>query len=162
VSSAVQDHPTWHRASWGPLGVLETAVKGAAFVCAYAAALASDGPAALPSGARLAVLVLLVIAETGLLLAIGDRWIEREVTAAVFVIFNNAAHVAMIAAVLRGVSAGWIGAFALLMLAGELVKIVFLRTTGFTVRDASTGLLVRLTAGYAAIYAAVAVLAALG
>ncbi|HYW28228.1 MAG TPA: hypothetical protein VE824_00360 [Gaiellales bacterium] len=162
MTSAPQGGRTWHRAGWGPLGLLETVVKSAAFVCAYGAALASDGPAGLPSGARLAVLVLLVIAEAGLLLAIGDRWIEREMTAAVFVIFNNAAHLAMIAALLRGVSAGWIVAFALLMLAGELVKIVFLRTTGFTVRDASPGLLVRLTAGYAAIYAAVAVLAALG
>jgi len=152
----------WHRDSWGPLGALETAVKAVAFACAYAAALAAGGPAGLPGGARLAILVLLVVAETGLLLAIGDRWIEREVTAAVFVLFNNAAHLAMIVAVLRGVGAGWILAFALLMLSGELVKLVFLRTTGFTVRDAGTGTLVGLTAGYAAIYAAVALLAAVG
>ena len=152
----------WYRAGWGPLGLLETVLKGAAFICAYAAALGSDGGVDLPGGARLGILVLLIVAELGLLLAIGDRWIEREVTAAVFVVFNNVAHLAMILAVLRGVSSGWILAFALLMLAGELVKIVFLRTTGFTVRDASTALLVRLTAGYAAIYAAVAVLATAG
>jgi hypothetical protein len=152
----------WHRADWGPLGLLETAVKGVAFLGAYAAALTSSGPAVLPDGSRLVVLALLVVAELGLLAAIGDRWIEHEVTAAVFVLFNNAAHLAIITAVARGVSTGWIVAFSLLMLAGELVKIAFLRSTGFTVRDAGTGVLVRLTAGYAAIYAAVAALALLG
>jgi hypothetical protein len=152
----------WHRGDWGPLGLLETALKAAAFACAYAAALVAAGPAGLPGGSRLAILVLLVVAELGLLAAIGDRWIEREITAAVFVLFNNAAHLAMILAVMRDVDGGWILAFAFLMLAGELVKIVFLRTTGFTVRDAGSSLLVGLTAGYAVIYAAVAVLAAAG
>jgi hypothetical protein len=149
----------WHRGEWGALGLLETILKAVAFACAFAALVAADGPTALPSGARLAILILLAVAEAGLLLAIGDRWIEREVTAAVFVIFNNAAHLSMILAVARNVGNGWMLAFALLMLAGELVKIVFLRTTGFTVRDAGTGVLVGLTAGYAAIYGAVAVLA---
>lgn len=152
----------WHRGDWGPLGLLETGLKVVGFACAYAAALVADGPVGLPSGARLAVLILLAVAELGLLAAIGDRWLEREITAAVFVVFNNAAHLAMILAVLRDVDAAWILAFALPMLAGELVKIVFLRTTGFTVRDASSSLLIGLTAGYAAIYAAVAVLAAAG
>jgi hypothetical protein len=139
--------------------VLETTVKAVAFACAYAALTVADGPTAMPSGTRLAILILLAVAEAGLLLAIGDRWIEREITAAVFVVFNNAAHLSMMLAVARDVGNGWILAFALLMLAGELVKIVFLRTTGFTVRDAGTGVLVGLTAGYAAVYGAVAVLA---
>lgn len=160
--TALRERPPWHVGDWGALGLLETALKAVAFACAYVAAIVADGDTALPGGARLAILVLLVIAEAGLVAAIGDRWLEREITAAVFVIFNNAAHLAMILAVLRDVSAGWIAAFAVLMLAGELVKIAFLRSTGFTVRDASPSLLVRLTAGYAAIYAAIALLAAVG
>jgi len=103
------------------------------------------------------------IAELGLLLAIGDRLLEREVTSAVFVVLANLGHLAMIAAVWAGTGAGAaLPLFAALMLAGELIKVVFLRTTGFTVRGHSTDLLTALTAGYAAIAAAVLVLAVAG
>ena len=44
-------------------------------------------------------------------------------------------------------------AFAVLMLCGELVKIRFLRSTGFTVRNASASIVIGLTTAYALLFA---------
>jgi hypothetical protein len=153
----------WHVGDWGRLGAIETAVKGLAFVCAYAAAaLSLSSGYARPHGADLAQAVLVAVAEVGLLIAISDRWMEREITAMVFIVFNNLAHCAVLAALFTADGpGGLLIAFALFMLAGELVKIRFLRTTGFTVRGHPPGLLVAGTAAYAAIYALLAVLSAL-
>jgi hypothetical protein len=154
---------SWHWANWGPLGLLETVLKGAAFLVAYAAVLrAANSSLALPNGKTAIEVMLLGLAEAGLLAAIWDRVTEREVTALIFVVANNAAHLALIWALCTVAGAGvavWV--FALLMLAGELVKIVFLRTTGFTVRAYSTRLVLALTGVYAATYAAVLALAVL-
>ncbi len=154
---------SWHWANWGPLGLIETVIKGVAFLVAYAAFLRTANSSFVsPAGAAAAEVILLGLAELGLLAAIRDRLIEREVTAFVFVLANNAAHLGLIWSLCTVKGAGaavWM--FALLMLAGELVKIAFLRTTGFTVRGHSSQLLVALTGVYAAIYAAVLALAVL-
>ena len=151
----------WYVGSWGPLGAVETILKGAAFACAFVAfSVAAGSGWERPADAELAQTLLLALAELGLAIAISDRVMEREITAMVFVVVNNLAHIAIVAALLgeRDVG-GYVVAFAALMLAGELVKIVFLRRTGFTVRGHAPALLVAGTAGYAALYAAVLVLA---
>jgi hypothetical protein len=151
----------WHVGSWGPLGAVETLLKGAAFACAFVAlAVAAGSGWERPGGAELAQTLLLALAELGLAIAVYDRVMEREITAMAFVVVNNLAHLAIVLALLaeRDV-AGYVTAFAGLMLAGELVKIAFLRRTAFTVRGHDPALLVAGTAGYAALYAAVLVLA---
>ncbi len=87
--------------------------------------------------------MLIGIATVGLLAAIGDRLLEREIVAMVFVCFNNLAHLALLASLLTTAGPGrLLTAFAVLMICGELVKIQFLRSTGFTVRTTPASIVI--------------------
>jgi hypothetical protein len=146
----------WHVGDYGPFGWAETAVKAVAFVCAYIAfAHALDRTLHAPTGIRVVELVLIGIAEVGLLAAIGERLIEREAIAMGFVVFNNAAHVGMLYALLAVPGpGGLVSLFCGLMLTGESIKLVWLRTSGFRVREIAPLVVQGLVAAYAAIYLA--------
>ncbi len=145
---------TWHVGDYGPLGWAETAVKAAAFVCAYIAfAHALDRTLHSPDAIRIAELVLIGIAEVGLIAAIGERLIEREAIAMGFVVFNNAAHIGMLYALLAVPGpGGLVSLFCGLMLTGEAIKLVWLRTTEFRVREIAPLVVQGLVAAYAVIY----------
>jgi len=145
----------WHMTRWGTLGWIETGVKSAAFLCAYVALATSITTGwSTPRGARAAELVLIGIATLGLLAAIGDRLLERETVAMVFVCFNNLAHLALLTSLVTTDGPGrLLTAFALLMMCGELVKIRFLYSTDFTVRNTAPSIVIGLTATYALVYA---------
>ena len=145
----------WHVARWGAMGWIETGVKSCAFVCAYVALASSISTGwSTPRGVRIVELVLIGIATLGLMAAIGDRLLEREIFAMVFVCFNNLAHLALLVSLLTTAGPGrLLTAFALLMICGELVKIRFLHSTGFTVRNTPTATVIGLTAAYALVYA---------
>lgn len=145
----------WHLANWGALGWTETALKLTAAVIGVAALVVALGDpldwAGPARGGQVGILGALAI---GLTVAIADRVMEREILALVFVLVLAAAHWCMVIAL--GISAGvepLLGAFAGLMLAGELVKLTFLATSDFTVRDLPRGLLFALTSIYAIGYA---------
>ena len=142
-------------ARWGRLGWIETCIKSAAFLCAYAVLASSITTGwSTPGRVRVAELVLIGIATIGLLAAIGDRLLEREIVSMVFVCFNNLAHVALLASLLTTAGPGrLLTAFAVLMICGELVKIRFLRSTGFAVRKTPASIVIGLTTAYAAVYA---------
>ena len=145
----------WHVARWGRLGWIETGVKSLAFLCAYVALATSitTGWSA-PGGVRIVELVLVGIATVGLLAAIGDRLLEREIVAMVFVCFSNVAHLALLPRLLMTTGPErLLTAFAVLMMCGELVKIRFLRSTGFTVRNTLASIVIGLTTAYAVVYA---------
>lgn len=155
-SSSVTDSKRWHVAAWPPLAWLETVIKLVALVFGIAAFIdaAGTGTFDLPSGARLAQVVVLAILSLGLLAAIGDRLIEREVIAMAFVLVNNAGHWGMLGALLLGDNGHGVALFAALMLAGDLVKLLFFTVhTDFTVRDAPRAMLYALTGIYAGSYA---------
>ena len=97
---------------------------------------------------------MLGVAEAGLVVAVRDRLIEREITAMGFVLFNNAAHLGMLYALLaKPGPGGLLSVFCALMLAGELTKIVWLRTTEFTVREMAPIVVQGIVVAYAVIYA---------
>jgi hypothetical protein len=145
----------WHVARWGPLGWIETGVKSCGFLCAYLALASSITTGwSTPRGVRVVELALIGTATVGLLAAIGDRMLEREIVAMVFVCFNNLAHLALLASLFTTAGPGHLlTAFAVLMTCGDLVKIQFLRSTGFTVRHAHASTVIGLTAAYALVYA---------
>jgi hypothetical protein len=145
----------WHVAWWGGLGWIETGIKSLAFLCAYLALATSVTTGwSTPRGVRIVELMLVGIAALGLLAAIGDRLLEREIVAMVFVCFNNLAHFALLLSLLTTDGPGrLLTAFAALMICGELVKIRFLHSTGFTVRNTSTSIVIGLTVAYAFVYA---------
>jgi hypothetical protein len=145
----------WHIGEYGLLAWAETALKAAAFVCAYIAfGQALSRGLHSPNGIHLAELGLIGVAELGLLAAIGNRLAEREAIAMGFVCFNNAAHLGMLYALLAVPGpGGLVSLFCGLMLAGEAVKLVWLEEHQVTMRGLSTLALQGLVAGYALIYA---------
>ncbi len=154
----------WYVADWPPLAWIETALKAVALVIGILALIqALKGNAfMLPRGFRLGQLVVLGLLSLGLVAAIFDRWVEREVVAMIFVIVNNLGHWGMVVALAArpgpGVS---LIAFAALMLLGDLVKLVFLKVHDFTVRDTPRGVLYGLTLFYVFGYAIILVFEAL-
>ena len=115
---------SWHIGEYHPLAWAETAVKAVAFVVAYVAFVhALDRSLHSPSGVRIVELVLLGVAEVGILLTIVDRVLERELIAVGFVVFNNAAHASMLYALLAIPGpGGLLSIFCAFMLGGELIK----------------------------------------
>jgi hypothetical protein len=147
---------TWHVGTYEPLAWAETAIKAVAFIVAYVAFVqALQRTLHSPDGIHIAELALLGVAELGLLAAIGDRLIERELIAVGFVGFNNAAHLGMLYALVAVPGpGGLVSLFCLLMLTGEVVKIAWLRTTHFTVRELSALVVQGAVVAYASIYLA--------
>lgn len=147
---------TWHVGSYEPLAWAETAIKAAAFVVAYVAFVqALQRTLHAPDGIHLVELGFLGVAELGLLAAIGDRLVERELIAVGFVVLNNVAHLGMLYALLAVPGpGGLVSLFCLLMLTGEIMKIAWLRTTHFTVREFSALIVQGLVVAYAGVYLA--------
>lgn len=152
---------SWHVAEWPPLAWLETIIKLAAIVVgliALAQAL-SSGTFGLPGGIRLAQLVVLTVLALGLLAAILDRIIGREIVAMAFVILNNLGHWGMVVALAFSPGPGvLLVAYAALMLVGDLVKLVFLKVHDFSVRDLPKTTLYGLTGFYVLGYVALLLL----
>jgi hypothetical protein len=151
---AATEERAWHVGTYEPLAWAETAIKAVAFVVAYIALAQALGRTLhAPNAIHIAELVLLGVAEVGLLFAIGDRIGERELIAMVFVLFNNAAHLGMLYALLAVPGpGGLVSLFCLLMLTGEVVKIAWLRTTHFTVRELSALAVQGFVVAYATVY----------
>ena len=153
--------PAWHVGDWGPLGWAETALKTAGVLVGIAALLMAlgRGPDG-ASGARLAAVAILGVLSLGLVAGIADRVLAREVVGVVFILGMVAGHVAMTVALARDAGLeGFLLAFAALMLAGDLVKLAFLRRTGFRVRDLPPAVVYGLTGAYAAGYLALLLIA---
>lgn len=93
----------------------------------------------------------------------GLRLVQREIVAMVFVLINDLGHWGMVYALLTVPGpVALLLAFAALMLAGDLVKLVFLRVHDFKVRDRSQATLYGLTLVYVAGYLAILLLEWLG
>jgi hypothetical protein len=145
----------WHVGDYGPLGWAETGIKAVAFAIAFVAlAHALDRDLVTPHGIHVFELVLLGVAELGLILAVGDRLIERELIAMGFVCVANVAHLGMLFALLAHPGPGvLLSLFCAFMFAGEVIKLRFLTTTGFRVREVAPVVVQGLVVGYAVIYA---------
>ena len=153
----------WHVAQWPPLAWAETVIKVIALTIAILGTIRalSAGAFAFPTGLRLAQLIVQVILALGLVAAIFDRLIEREIIAMAFVILNNLGHWGMALALATTAAPGaHLSAFAALMLLGDLVKLVFLKVHNFRVRDTPLATMYGLTLFYVAGYAVLLILQA--
>ena len=133
TSSSTQK--AWHIANWSPLAWLETAIKLvglAAAVIALVNAL-SGGVFTAPSGARLIQVIVQAVLALGLTAGIADRYKQREIIAMIFVLINNVGHWGMVYALLTTPGPGnLLLVFAGFLLLGDLVKLMWLRTSGYT------------------------------
>ena len=142
---------SWHIARWAPLAWLETGIKLVALGIGVGTAVSAiiAGDFSWPTGLRLVQFILLIVLSLGLIAAIFDRLADREIVAMGFVILNNLGHWGMVlglTAVAIGSNAVWL--FAGLMLLGDLVKLWFIKTENFTVRDFPQPVLYGLTLVY--------------
>lgn len=145
---------SWHIGDYHPLAWAETAVKALAFVVAYVAFVhALDRGLHSPSRVRIAELALLGLAEVGILLAIVDRVLERELIAVGFVVLNNAAHASMLYALLAIPGpGGLLSLFCAFMLGGEVIKLRWLHKERPTLRQIGLMAAQAFVVAYAAIY----------
>jgi hypothetical protein len=155
----------WYVAQWPPLAWLETVIKLAGLIIAIVAFIDTLDARSFdfPSGAQLVQWLILVFLSLGLIAAIFDRFIEHEIVAMGFAIINNVGHWSLVTTLLftpRPTSE--LLAFASLMLLGDLVKVWFLNTSGFSVRNVSPTVMVGLTLFYVAGYVSIVLLGLAG
>jgi len=162
MSNQEHEKKEWYVAEWSPLAWLETGMKAIALTLGITAAVRalSGGGLVLPGGMRLAQLVVQGLLSLGLIAAIFNRLMEREIVAMLFVIVNNLGHWGVVLALASEVGPGrLLFGFAGLMLLGDLVKLAFLLThPEFTVRDAPRSALYGLTLLYVVGYAVILIL----
>ena len=166
----------WHIGNWTGLGWPETGIKLAADGVAFIALLYMVGGADFRfwGGVYDLRVIILALMALGLTFAIADRYLEKEIIATLFVISNVIAHWGMVYALWRQPGSNLLSLinyqpqnllpwqllpiFAALMLIGDLVKIVFLRRTKFTVRGYDQHVLVYLTGSFVVGYALILIL----
>ncbi len=145
----------WHYADWSPLGWLETVIKAVAFIIAFIALVnaLTGGTAAAPVGWEWVIVILLGLLALGLTAAIVERYNQREIFAMGFVLVNVVAHWGMVYSLLTVPGPG--GLFLLfvsLMLIGDVVKLVWLRVSGYSQVGVPASVMYGLTGFYAAGY----------
>jgi hypothetical protein len=145
----------WRVEPWPSLAWLQMGIKLAGIVIGLVAleqALAA-GRFGLPADLRLVQLGALVARSMGLLAILWDRCIEREVVSLIFVLLNTLGHAGMIVSLVGRPGPSWLLlAFALLMLAGEAVNLVYLRTHEVSLRNTPRAALFGLVSFYVVCY----------
>lgn len=142
---------SWHIAKWPLLAWLETIIKLIAFIVALITLrqTLNHGDYTTPQRLGLVQVIIQVILSLGLVAAIFDRWIEREVVSMLFVIPNNVTHWGIVWVLFStGDTNLWLIAFFSLMLLGDLIKLRFLKVHNFSVRDTLPAVLYGLTLIY--------------
>ncbi|MFW6102689.1 MAG: hypothetical protein ACOC7M_00180 [Chloroflexota bacterium] len=128
---------TWYVAPMSTLEKLETGLKVVAMVIAFvtfATTFEADGLAR-PAGAAGTQSRILMWMAIALAVAVLDRLQQREVVSIVFVVFNDLAHWAMYLSLMNGLATGLpVLLYAGFMTAGDIAKMVFFATSGYTVR----------------------------
>jgi len=125
----------WHVGKWGTYGWLETIARGIGIGLAFVAlALSTLGRDMTISGnselAAVILLALLTLLWTGVLYM---RYQQREIIAMIFGIFNALGHAALLIALLKLPEQNVLAiGFAIAYIVAELIKRVFLTTTGYT------------------------------
>lgn len=141
----------WYVANWSLLAWFETVVKAAALILGIITFFQAFGSGSLlfPTETRLTQWIIQAVLSLGLIAAIFDRLKEKEIIAMGFVILNNLGHWGILIALM---SSGWSSSnftiFWALMLLGDLIKLVFLKVTKFTVRDTPPAAMYGLTLFY--------------
>lgn len=147
---------SWHITRWPPLAWMETVFKLVAIGIGTAAIIEAldEGDFQLSTDIALVQFILMGILSTGLIAAVFDRLKEKEIISMEFVIFNNIGHWSLFMALAASPGPGWkLIAFCALFLAGDLVKMLFIKVHSFQVRDTPRSIHYGLTAFYATSYA---------
>lgn len=151
----------WYVAHWPALAWLETTIKFIGLLVALITVLMTifEGEFEFPASTRMVQWIVLFAMSLGLLLAIYDRIVERELVAMGFVIINNIGHWGMVIALMfTPPPDGELMIFAGMMMFGDIIKLWFLYTSGFTVRQIPRWMLYFFTSLYVIGYGLIVVL----
>lgn len=151
----------WHTAEWGAWGWLETILKLIAVFAGAVAFASTDASAPLRIGDNPHVIALALIAllALGSLAQVTIRFIQRETISFAFSLFNLAGHLAALVAVLRVPQPPtWVLLFGVFYLLGQLVKLQFLRVTGYTEGGSTSSGMQLVAVAQGAVYALFAIL----
>ncbi len=138
----------WHVSNWDRLGWIETALKILAFIFAYQMLYETlkQSNFALPQGHYIVIWIIQIVLSMGLIAAIFDRYQNKEMFSMIFVVLNNFAHWSIV--IVLGnptIQSNTLILFFTLMLLGDLVKIIFLKTSGYSVVGVPKSVLYGLT-----------------
>lgn len=154
----------WHVAQWGLWGWLETVAKLIAIAAGILAFFATPSTSAIgladnPHLAALSLLALLLLASVFQLVI---RMRQREVISLIFAILNLIGHACVLAAVLHiRTTRRWPVAFGGFYVLGQLIKLQFLRSSGYTEGGADSRQMLTVTGVIAALYAVFTLLVAI-
>lgn len=152
---------SWYIAQWPTLAWIETVIKLVGLIIGTVVGIRAitSGTFQSPTGSTWAQFILLGLLSLGLLAAIYDRILEREIIAMGFVILNNLGHWGMTLSLLSIPKPSQaLLAFSLLMLTGDVVKLIFLKVYDFKVRDTPRMVMYTLTGFYATGYLIIALI----
>jgi len=152
----------WHTAKWGAWGWAETVAKLigiAAGLAAFEISL-SIGPISFGLNIRLAAFIVFVLASAGAIFQLVLRLKQRETISLIFAILNLLGHLGLLFALMHEAFPPALPViFGGFFIAGQLIKLQFLRATGYTEEGSDSAGMLRFTAVQAGIYLVFAVLA---
>lgn len=146
----------WHTSEWGAWGWLETILKLVALAAGVIAFFQSNAANSLViSGSpHLAALILLGLESLGAVAQVGIRYVQREIISFVFAILNLLGHLGLLVALLRvPTDTTLFVIFGVFYALGFLVKVQFLRVTGYTEGGSSSRGMIMVAVVMAALYA---------
>ena len=152
--------PGWHTAQWGTWGWLETIAKGIALVAALIAFFTTALTTfTLRDNPHLAALIVLALLSLGAVMQLVIRLRQRETISFAFALFNLLGHAALLVAVAQvSYHRSWPVLFGIFYMVGSLIKIQFLRVTGYTEYGASRAAMIGTTGAVLVLYALFTVL----
>ncbi len=151
--------PGWHTAQWGTWGWAETILKLVALAAGILAFFQASGDLIIGNHPRLAAVILLALLTLGSLFQLYIRFTQRETISMGFAVLNLLGHVGLLIALLRAPDLReYALVFGVFYTLGQLVKIQFLRVTGYTEGGATTRAMLMVTAVMTVLYALVAIL----
>jgi len=146
----------WHTSEWGAWGWLETILKLIALAAGVIAFFQSNAanPLVVSGNPHLAALILLGLESLGAVAQVGIRFVQREIISFVFAILNLLGHLGLFIALLRvPTDTTLFVIFGVFYALGQLVKVQFLRTSGYTEGGATSRGMVMVSLLMAAFYA---------
>lgn len=149
----------WHTEQWGTWGWAETILKLVALGAGLLAVFRVTGQISVDNHPHILVLILMVVLTLGSIFQLFIRWGQKETISFAFAVLNLLGHAGLLFALAHvpGPRNTPI-VFGVFYTLGQVVKIQFLRVTGYTEGGANTRSMVTVSVVMAVLYALVAVL----
>ncbi len=149
----------WHTAQWGTWGWLETIAKLVAIIAGFIAFLNRlPGTFMIGGNPHLAAVILLALLSVASIAQVALRLGQREIVSMVFAVLNLLGHLALLLAIVQVPHHRlWPVLFGTFYTLGQLIKIQFLRISGYTEGNADSAGMIRVAGVMALLYALFAV-----